>query len=488
MNLYEDISKRTKGEIYIGVVGPVRSGKSTLVKKFMESVVIPNMETGYDRERALDETPQSASGKTIMTTEPKFVPDEAVNVSIGSSRMKVRLIDCVGYLIDGAIGATENGETRMVMTPWSKEPMEFQEAAEFGTKKVIRDHSTVGLVVTTDGTIGDIPRESYIEAEEKVIDELHEIDKPFVIILNSSMPSSKEARELALELENKYHSPVALVNANELTNEDFDGIFALLLGQFGVNQIRFTLPMYLSSIDNTHWLKQSIVNTIKEAIKNVSKIDDISKCIEAVKENCNVCGTPTVDTDLGSGEVDICISLSPELYYKTMSELCGIEINNEEELFLNIKRLAEVKREFDKFVEAIDEVNTTGYGIVLPSVEDMTLEEPETVKQSGSYGIKLKATAPSIHMIRANIEAEINPIVGTMEQSQEIVKYMLEEYEDDPTKIWQSNMFGKSLYELVCDGFRAKLDHITSDSRSRLSDTLTRVVNEGSNGLICIIL
>ena len=488
MNLYEDIAKRTNGEIYIGVVGPVRSGKSTLVKQFMDSIVIPNMEAGYDKERALDETPQSASGKTIMTTEPKFVPDEAVPVTIGSSKMKVRLIDCVGYLVEGAIGALENGEKRMVMTPWKKEPMEFEAAAELGTKKVIRDHSTVGFVVTTDGTIGDIERKSYVDAEERVISELVAIDKPFVIILNSSNPSSGEAQELAISLEKKYGAPVALINATELTNEDFDGIFTLLLGQFAINEIKFNLPKYLSSIDESHWLKQSIVKTLKDSVKDISKIDDISKCVEIIKENENVVGEPRVTTDLGSGEICVDIELSPELYYKTMSELCGIEITNDEELFLNIKRLAEAKCELDKFISAIDEVNTTGYGIVLPSVEDMTLEEPETVKQSGSYGIKLKATAPSIHMIRANVEAEINPIVGTAEQSQEIVRYMLEELEDDPSRIWQSNMFGKSLYELVCDGFKSKLDHITPESRSRLSDTLTRVINEGSNGLICIIL
>ncbi len=488
MNIYEDIAKRTNGEIYIGVVGPVRSGKSTFVKKFMDVVVIPNIDSGYDKERAKDETPQSASGKTIMTTEPKFIPDEAVGITVGSSSMRVRLIDCVGYMVNGAIGNTENGQARMVMTPWSNEPMEFEKAAEYGTKKVICDHSTVGIVLTTDGTIGELERSAYIDAEERVINELKALNKPFVIVLNSQSPHTKKAQELAISLEEKYGAPVALINALELTTEDFEGIIELLLGQFKVNEIRFNLPKYLSSLDNSHWLKQSIYNSIRACSCSACKIDDYKKCVLGIKENENIYGEPTVRCDLGKGEIDIDVSLLPELYYQTMSELCGFEIKNDEDLFINIKRLAEIKREFDKFSSAIDEVNATGYGIVLPDVDDMTLEEPEIVKHSGAYGVKLKASAPSIHMIRASIETEINPIVGSAEQSQEIVKNMLDEFEDDPRKIWESNMFGKSLYELVNDGLHAKLEHISPESRNKLSDTLSRVINEGSNGLICIIL
>lgn len=488
MNLYEDIAKRTNGEIYIGIVGPVRSGKSTFVKKFMDNVVIPNIEDGYNKERTLDETPQSASGRTIMTTEPKFIPDEAVSVSIGSTRMKVRLIDCVGYLVEGAIGAEENGETRMVMTPWSKEPMEFEKAAELGTKKVILDHSTVGIVVTTDGTIGDIERENYVKSEERVINELKSINKPFVIVLNSSMPNSNEAQNLAYEMEEKYNAPVALINALELSNEDFDGIIELLLGQFGIREIKFNLPKYLTSVDDTHWLKQNIINSIKNSVINITKIDETKKCIKTLSENEYVNSEPKLTCNLGTGEVNIDISLLSELYYKIMSELCGFEIKDDEDLFLNIKHLSEIKKEFDKFTKAIDEVNATGYGIVLPNAEDMTLNEPELVKQSGSYGVKIKATAPSIHMIRASIETEVSPIVGTVEQSQEIVKNMLDEYEDDPQKIWEFNLFGKSLYELVNDGLHTKLEHISPESRTKLSDTLSRAINEGSNGLICILL
>lgn len=488
MNIYEDIAKRTNGEIYLGVVGPVRSGKSTFVKKFMDNVVLPNIVSEYDRERAKDETPQSASGKTVMTTEPKFIPDEAVNVTIGTSKMKVRLIDCVGYMIDGAIGNEENGETRMVMTPWSAEPMEFEAAAEYGTKKVITDHSTVGIVVTTDGTIGDIGRDAYVPAEERIIAELKNIGKPFVIVLNSSSPHTKKAQEMAVSIEERYDAPVALVNALELSSEDFEGIMKLLLGQFGINEIRFRLPKYISSLDENHWLKQSILNSISEASSKISKTDDAEICINVLSQNENVSEKPEIEYDLGSGTADIKVKLLPELYYKIMSELCGIEITDDEALFSNMKMLADSKREFDKFTSAIDEVNRTGYGIVLPDVEDMTLEEPEMVKQAGAYGVKLKASAPSIHMIRASIETEIKPIVGTAEQSQEIVKYMLDEFEDDPKKIWDSNMFGKSLYELVNEGLHAKLEHISPESRVRLSDALSRVINEGSNGLICIIL
>ena len=488
MNLYEDISKRTNGEIYIGVVGPVRSGKSTFVKKFLDTVIIPNIENGYEKERVLDVSPQSASGKSIMTTEPKFIPDEAVGVSIGNTKMKTRLIDCVGYLVDGAVGALEDGEKRMVNTPWDKEPMEFERAAELGTKKVITDHSTVGIVVTTDGTIGEIPRSSYEVAEEKVINELKAIKKPFVIVLNSSQPQSKEAQELAISLEEKYSSSVALVNATELTQEDFDGIIQLLLGQFSASEIRFNLPKYLSSIESTHWLKESLINSIKASVCSVTKIDESKKCAVSLSENEYVNDEPRVECNLGTGEIDIFVELLPELYYKIMSELCGIEIKDDEDLFLNIRNLAEVKKEFDKYSNAIDEVNRSGYGIVLPSIEDMTLNEPEVSRQAGGYGIKVKATAPSIHLIRAEIETEVSPIVGTAEQAKEIVKNMADEFEDDPQQIWETNMFGKTIFELVNDGLSAKLDHISQESRMKLSDTLTRVINEGSNGLICIIL
>ena len=488
MNIYEDIAKRTNGEIYIGVVGPVRTGKSTFVKKFMDNVVIPNIEAEYDKERARDETPQSGSGKAIMTTEPKFIPDEAVKISIDNVGMKVRLIDCVGYMVNGATGATDENGPRMVMTPWDKKPMEFERAAEYGTKKVICDHSTVGVVLTTDGTIGEIPRADYVNGEKRVIDELKAINKPFVIVLNSKNPESEDAIKLAVELEEEYKAPVALVNALELTNEDFSGIFELILGQFNISEIRFTLPKYLCSLDKEHWLKVNLLSSIKASISNVEKIDDVRSCINSLNENEYIQKPITTSTDLGTGIINIDLKLSEELYYQIMSEICDIEIKDDEALFLNIRELAEVKKEYEKYKDAIEEVSEGGYGIVLPEVSDMTLEEPEIVKQAGGYGIKLKASAPSIHLIRATINTEISPIVGNAEQSEEIVKNMLADFENDPSKLWESNMFGKSLYELVNDGLHSKLEHISTESRNKLSNTLSRIINEGSKGLICILL
>ena len=488
MNIYEDIAKRTNGEIYIGVVGPVRSGKSTFVKKFMDSLVIPNIDSPYDKERAKDETPQSGSGKTIMTTEPKFIPGEGVSINLGNSNMKVRLIDCVGYMVEGAIGGEDNDGPRMVMTPWDKKPMEFEQAAEFGTKKVICDHSTVGVVLTNDGSIGDLSRDAYKTAEKRIIDELKSIGKPFVIVLNSATPHSDDSQALAFSMEEEYGAPVALVNALELTNEDFEGIFELLLGQFSINEIKFTLPKYITSLEKDHWLKSSLLESIKKATNDVTRIDDGKKILDIMSENENVYNKPRLSSNLGTGEMEIIIDLIPELFYKILSELSGITIANEEDLFVNIKELSEIKKEYEKFADAIEEVNQGGYGIVLPNVDDMTLEEPEIVKQGGSYGVKLKASAPSIHLIRASINTEINPIVGSAERSEEIVKDMLEDFEEDPKKLWESKLFGKSLYELVNDGLHAKLEHISQESRNKLSNTLSRVINEGSNGLICILL
>ena len=488
MNIYEDIAKRTNGEIYLGVVGPVRSGKSTFVKKFIDTLVVPNITSDYDKERAKDETPQSASGKTIMTTEPKFIPDEAVTVSLSNASMKMRLIDCVGYMVEGALGTEENGEIRMVSTPWSKEPMEFEKAAEIGTKKVIRDHSTIGVLVTTDGTIGELERSAYQKAEERVVNELKSLNKPFVIVLNSSEPHTQNAQDLALSLEKKYKAPVALVNALELGFEDFEGIIQLLLSQFNVTEIKFNLPAYITTLEDNHWLKESLLTSIKESLENVTKIEDLSDCAKILASNKSINSEPSLMYNLGTGECEITITLKPDLYYQIMSEICGLKIQNDQDLFNCIKVLADSKKEFDKFTTAIDEVNTTGYGIVLPDVDDMTLEEPEITKHAGGYGVKLKASAPSIHLIRASIDTEINPIVGSAEQSEEIIKNLLDEFEDDPKKLWESKMFGKSLYALVNDGLHAKLSHISPESRVKLSDTLSRIINEGSNGLICIIL
>ena len=488
MNIYEDIARRTNNEIYIGVVGPVRSGKSTFLKKLMDLIVIPNIEAQYDKERAKDASPQSGSGKTIMTTEPKFIPDEAVKISIENTDMSVRLIDCVGYMVEGALGGEDENGPRMVQTPWDKKPMEFERAAEVGTKKVICDHSTVGIVITTDGTIGEIGRDAYQNAEERVVNELKQLNKPFAIVLNSKNPDSDEARELAVSLEEKYNSPVALVNATELSREDFEGIFRLILGQFLINEVKFTLPSYVSSLESTHWLYASLLSSIKEAVSNASKIDDAENIAKMLANNENISNVSSLKCDLGSGNVEIEIQLKNSLYYQIMSEICGQNIKNDEDLFLNIRELAEVKKEYEKYCDAIKAVEETGYGIVLPEIDDMTLGEPQMLKQAGGYGIKLRASAPSIHLIRAEINTEISPIIGTGEQGEEIVSRMLTEYENDPSYLWSSNMLGKSLSELINDSLHAKLEHISSESQKKLSSTLSRVINEGANGLICILL
>lgn len=488
-NIYRDIAKRTNGDIYIGVVGPVRTGKSTFIKRFMESVVLPNIVGSYDRERAKDEMPQSAAGRTVMTTEPKFIPDDAVQISLSdNATLKVKMIDCVGYIVPDALGQMEDGQPRMVRTPWSDEPMPFKEAAEMGTRKVICEHSTIGMLVTTDGSIGDIPRDSYVEAEERVVSELRRINKPFAIILNSANPGSDAATELAYELERKYKVPVALVSCLELDSEDIRHILELVLLEFPVREMKITMPAWTAALDKGHWLKNSILTTVKECADNITKTGDIKNVLANITQNPNIAELNIKNIDLGSGCAEIEMRLDPALYYKIMGELTGFEITGEDKLISLMRELAAVKREYDKVSTALAEVNSKGYGIVMPDIDELRLEEPEIVKQSGGYGVRLCASAQSIHMIKADIKTEINPIVGTEQQSEELVRYMLREFEEDPRSIWESNLFGKSLYELVNEGLHSKLAHMPEDARLKLSETLERIINEGSGGLICIIL
>jgi len=487
-NIYSDIAQRCGGDIYIGVVGPVRTGKSTFIKRFTETLVIPNITDKYGKERARDEMPQSAAGRTVMTTEPKFIPDEAVKVSLAdNAEMKVRMIDCVGYIIPDVLGHTENGEERMVSTPWSKEPMPFAEAAELGTRKVIAEHSTIGIVVTTDGTIGEIPRENYIGAEERVVNELKEINKPFAVILNSAHPEAEAAQKLGLELEEKYNVPVALVNCLELNSDDIREILELVLKEFPITEIGVALPEWAAALDRGHPIKESIVSCITSGASSISKTGQISGCF-ADMDNEYIKDIRTSSINLGNGCAELTVELKDGLYYEVMSELCGVEIKNEKELISLIKELAAAKNEYDRVAEALAEVNATGYGIVSPGIEDLRLEQPEIVKQSGGYGVKLKASAPSIHMIKVETKTEVNPMIGSEAQSEDFVKYLLGEFEEDPAKIWSSKIFGKTLHELVTEGLHTKLSHMPADARSKLSETLQRVINEGSGGLICIIL
>lgn len=488
MGIYSDIATRTGGDIYIGVVGPVRTGKSTLIKRFTENLILPNIETDSMRERAKDEMPQSASGKTVMTTEPKFIPETAVNIHLDEeTECKVKLIDCVGYIVDGAMGLVEDGQPRMVMTPWSENPLPFEKAAETGTRKVIEEHSTIGIVVTTDGTIGEIPRESYVDAEKRVVGELKAISKPFVVVLNCAHPHSAQSQNLAASLEEEYDVPVLAMNCLEMNESDIKDILRGLLYEFPVREVRFSLPQWIDILDDSNELKAQLfseiqacacgltrVGAVKDAARNFSDGTDISARLEKL--------------DLGSGSASIDIRIPERIFYNILGEKSGFEIENERALLTIMTELADIKRKYDRVASAIDDVMNDGYGIVMPSIDELTLEEPEIVKQPGGYGVKLKASAPSIHMMKADIETEVNPIVGTESQSEELVSFLLKEFEEDPKRIWESNMFGKTLHELVSEGLNSKLAHMPDEARNKIAGTIQRIINEGSGGLICILL
>ena len=489
MGVYEDIKARTDGDIYVGVVGPVRTGKSTFIKNFMDLLVIPNIENSYKRERARDELPQSAAGRTIMTTEPKFVPNEAIEITIGDNlELKTRLVDCVGYLVNNALGYMEEYVPIMVKTPWSDEEIPFEEAAEIGTRKVIQEHSTIGILVTTDGSITEIPREDYVEAESRVVNELKELNKPFVIVLNTNNPSSDETRSLANELEEKYGVSVIPTDCTNLNNEDINNIFGKILYEFPIERININFPSWIDGLDNDNELRQELFKEIKDAFKDVSTIKTINESVARISKTDIIVKTTIDKVDLGTGTVTIEISLNNMLFYKVLTEMTGIQMNNEADLFATIDNLSKVKKEYDKVSMALQEVKQKGYGIVMPSMEELILDEPEIVKQGSRFGVKLKARAPSIHMIRADIETEVSPIVGSEKQSEELVNYLLSEFENDPTKIWESNIFGKNLHELVNEGLQNKLYRMPEDAQGKLQETLERIVNEGSGGLICIIL
>lgn len=488
-NIYKDISERTGGDVYIGVVGPVRSGKSTFIKKFMEALVIPNIAQGYDRERARDELPQSAAGKTVMTTEPKFIPDEAVEITpTGAGKLRVRMIDCVGYMIPEAMGIFEEGQPRMVRTPWSEDPVPFVEAAEEGTHRVIRDHSTIGMVITSDGTIGEISRDSYVGAEERVIRELKAIGKPFAVILNSARPNSDEAMDLGHELERKYGVPVALVSCPELDAEDINHILEMVLNEFPISEVCINLPLWMKSLPENHHIMTSICDSVRACAEKADKIGSLRDAFESLADNEYISTAELTEIDLGTGKATLDVNLVDNLFYVTLGELSSFEINDESELLPLLCELAQIKRKYDKVAEALNDAEERGYGIVMPDVSELRLEEPEIIRKQNGYGVKLSASAQSIHMIRANIETEINPMVGSEQQSEDLVKYLLHEFEESPASIWESNIFGKSLYELVNEGLHSKLEHMPDDARTKLSETLERIINEGSGGLICILL
>lgn len=488
-SIYKSISERTGGDIYIGVVGPVRSGKSTFIRKFMEELVIPNIAQSYMRERTIDELPQASAGRTIMTTEPKFIPEEAVTVSLDdTAAVNIRMIDCVGYIIPSAVGYIENGEPRMVRTPWFDSEVPFNMAAEIGTQKVITEHSTVGVVVTTDGTVTGLDRDEYEECEERVIGELLSLNKPFVVLMNSLHHDSEEVKELCRKLEDKYGVPVIPVNCLDMTRDDIQNILANLLFAFPVKEINIAMPKWLNSLGKNHKLKTEIFDYIKSSCDKVNKLRDVSEFCEALSGCDKISETKISQLDPGSGVCKVSLSLDPTLFYKVLSEESGLEINGENELMPTILELVKFKKQFAKFSDALDQVDEMGYGIVMPEQEELTLDEPEIIRQGGKYGVRLKANAPSIHLIRADISAEVAPIVGSEKQSEELVTYLLNDFEDDPARIWDTNIFGKSLSELVSEGLHSKLNRLPADAREKLREAVERIINEGCSGLICLIV
>ncbi|MDD2401586.1 MAG: stage IV sporulation protein A [Clostridia bacterium] len=488
-NIFSDIAERTGGDVYLGVVGPVRAGKSTLIKKVMDLLVIPNIANNYDKERAIDELPQSGAGKTIMTTEPKFIPNEAVEIEVKDGlSVKVRLVDCVGYTVTSAKGYEDENGPRMVNTPWSDEPMPFQEAAEMGTRKVITDHSTIGIVVTTDGSITDIPREQYVEAEGRVVEELKAIGKPFVIILNSVDPNDVTTIELAQELESFYEVPVIPIDVAQLSEGTIMQVLEEALFEFPVTEVNVSLPKWIEELEAEHWLRKKFEDSVQDTISKVGRLRDIDQAIELLSEQDFIDEVVLDNMNMGTGMASIEMSAKEGLFYEVLNEVTGYNIEGEHELFRLIKELSTAKIEYDKVSEALERVRDTGYGVVNPIISEINLEEPELIKQGGLFGVKLKASAPSLHIIRTDITAEITPLMGTERQCADLARYITEKFQENPSQIWNYDIFGKSLHELVTENIQGKLQTIPENVQDKLKETLNRIVNEGSGGIICIII
>ncbi len=485
--IYEDIALRTGGDIYIGVVGPVRTGKSTFIKRFMETMVIPRIDNVYMRERAKDELPQSGSGRTVMTAEPKFVPEEAVTITAGGASFSVRLIDCVGYMVEGAVGADENGEPRMVSTPWFEHDVSMAEAAETGTRKVISEHSTIGIVVTTDGSITDIPRTSYTAAEERVIGELRRLGKPFIIIVNSAEPDSPSARALKKELAEKYGVSCLAVNCLTLDEAGVEDILKTVLLEFPIARLELYLPPWVEALPPEHPIKSGLFSSVRQACADMVKLRDAETAVMKIGKAENISRAAVRDIKAGSGAVLAEAELPRELFYATLSERSGFEVADDGDLMKLLTDMSGVKSEYDRVRDALRDVREKGYGIVYPARDELKLHEPEIVRHGGKYGVRLKASAPSIHMILANIETEVSPAIASEKHSEDIINYLLQEFEGDTGRIWESNIFGKSLYDIAGEGLQAKIKKMPEDAQSKLQESLQRIVNEGSNGLICII-
>ena len=486
-DIYKDISARTKGEIYLGVIGAVRTGKSTFIKRFMEQMVLPYMNDEHDRERTIDEMPQSAAGKTIMTTEPKFIPKEAAKIRLeDETEVKVRLIDCVGYMVEGASGHMENDAERMVKTPWFDYEVPFTQAAEIGTKKVINEHSTIGIVIAADGTFTDIPRENYAAPEEKTVNELKKLGKPFIVLLNSTKPYSDETKELAQQMQEKYQVAVLPVNCEQLKKEDISKILPAILYEFPVVRMNFYMPKWVEMLELGAPMKQSMVQNAKKFLKDITYIKDLMNYpfetegdyIEQVKLE---------KMDLAAGSVNLRMDVEDKYYYENMSELTGVEIHGEYQLISMVKELAEMKKEYEKVEDAMNSVKMKGYGVVNPGLSDITLEEPVLIKHGNKYGVKMKAVSPSIHMIKANIETEVAPIVGSEEQANDLIAY-IKDSQNTEEGVWNTNIFGKSIGELMEDGIRSKISMMDDESQLKLQDTMQKIVNDSNGGLVCIII
>lgn len=488
-SIYQSIATRTAGDIYIGVVGPVRTGKSTFIKRFMETQVIPNIENVYRKERARDELPQSGSGRTIMTAEPKFVPEEAAQIQLeGGASFSVRLIDCVGYMVRGAIGQYEDDMPRMVTTPWFDHEIPMTEAAEAGTRKVIAEHSTIGVVITTDGTISEIPREDYQAAEDRVIEELQELGKPFIVLLNSSEPDSARAQAIAADIARRHGVNCTPVNCLELDEEAASNILRGVLYEFPMRELRLYLPAWVDALPMDHPIRADLYEAVREQARSLRHIREVQDAVSRLGEGENIESASVTSMDLGTGVTSARLSLPRALFYQTLSEQSGFQVSDDGDLMSLLTRLADVNEAYGRVADALRDVQEKGYGIVKPDMSELKLEEPEIMKQGGRYGVRLRASAPSIHMIRADIQAAVSPIVGNEKQSEDMVNYLLQEFEGDTRKIWETNIFGRSFHELVNDDLQAKLRRMPEDAQKKLQETLTRIINEGSGGLICIIL
>lgn len=489
-NVLEDIATRTGGDIYIGVVGPVRTGKSTFIRRFVESLVLPAIEDEAVRQRTLDELPASGAGRQVTTVEPKFIPEEAVEISPREGfNVRVRLVDSVGYPVEGALGfADEEGSPRMLLTPWFDHEVPFSEAAEVGTQKVINDHATMGIVVTTDGSITDIARGKYLEPEERVVNELKALGKPFVIVLNTVRPYAQETMELAGELEEKYDAPVIPLDASEMSIDDIHLVMEQVLFEFPVKEVDIALPRWVEELEPRHWLREKFEDAVADVVQAVRRVRDVDPAVEKLGGYDFIAEVLLKNVDMGTGVAVVELTAKEDLFHQVLEEITGQPMDGKHTLVRLLRELTYAKKEYDKVAAALQEVRTTGYGMVAPRTEEMTFEEPELVKQGNRFGVRLRAMAPSLHFIRADIETEVTPIIGTEKQGEELVHYLLDRFENDPQELWKFDIFGKSLYDLCREGIQNKLYRMPENAQGKLQETLTRIINEGSGGLICIII